>query len=60
MSGLTRGIVLALVAGQVASQRVGVVVHECGIGFEPANDYPHEARVAGRGSSAVNNKKAPT
>ena len=39
--------VFALLAGQVPSHRVSMLVQERGIDFEPTNGYPQEIRLAG-------------
>ena len=39
--------VFALLAGQVPSHRVAMLVHERGIDFEPTDDYLQEVRLAG-------------
>ena len=39
--------ILALVAGEVPSHRVAVLVNERGIDFEPHDDYLHEVRLGG-------------
>ncbi len=39
--------VITLLAGQVPSHRVSMLVQECGIDFEPTDDYLQEVRLAG-------------
>src|SRR5271169_1272172 len=50
--------VFALLAGQVPSHRVAMLVNERGIDFEPTNDYLQEVRLAGGGDELISALKS--
>lgn len=50
--------VIALVAAEVPSSRVAILVQQNGIDFEPTDDYLHEVRAAGGGDELIDSLKS--